>query len=86
MIMTNEKLLLKLKFQNLIESVKLDSDIDQIMFDFRSLESCISSQSSAHCLLEPNVSRCRFAAYNLVCNTILASDVRFLRCFLGINL
>lgn len=86
MIMTNEKLLLKLKFQNLIESVKLDSDIDQIMIDYRSLEACIASQVSAGCLLEPNVQRCRYAADNLVSNTVLPSDVRFLRLFLGINL
>ena len=86
MIMTNEKLLLKHKFQNLIESVNLDADIDQIMVDYRSLESCISFQSSVHCLLEPNVHRCRDAADGLVSNTLLPSDVRFLRDFLGIIL
>lgn len=85
MIMTNEKLLLKHKFQNLIESVNLDADIDQIMIDYRSLEACIVSQVSARCLLEPNVQRCRDAADNLVCGTLLPSDVRFLRDFLGVN-
>lgn len=86
MIMTNEKLLLKLKFQNLIESVQLDADIDQIMVDYRSLESCIAFQSSVHSLLEPNVRRCRDVADGLVSNTLLPSDVRFLRDFLGIIL
>lgn len=84
-MMTNEKLLLKNKFQNLIESVNLDADIEQIMIDYRSLESCIASQVSAGCLLEPNVQRCRYAADNLVCGTVLSSDVRFLRNFLGIS-
>ena len=86
MIMTNEKLLLKNKFNNLIESVNLDSDIDQIMIDYRSLEACIASQVSARVLLEPNISWCRSAADNLVAGTVLPSDVRFLRLFLGINL
>lgn len=86
MIMTNEKLLLKNKFQNLIESVNLEADIDQIMIDYRSLEACVAAQVSARCLLEPNVSRCRHAADGLVSNTLLPTDVRFLRDFLGIIL